>query len=251
MAALVTGGGRGIGQAIAVRLAQEGWRVAVAARSLDQLEETVQRCQGQAIAAPVDVGDAASIQAMVDRVLQVFGEITLLVNNAATGGPFGPFAENDAAEWWRCQEVNVRGPMLCCRHVLPGMIERRRGRIINVASGAGTQAFADMSAYVVSKTALIRFSEQLAEEVRAHGVSVFSIHPGTVLTAMLEEARHKHALLQSLVDSGQTVPPEKAADLVAFLASGKGDSLSGSYFSVDDPADVAVEKAQPRRLRLE
>jgi NADP-dependent 3-hydroxy acid dehydrogenase YdfG len=92
---------------------------------------------------------------MVRQVEETLGYVSLLVNNAGTAGPIGPFWQNDPDHWWQCQEVNLRGPMLCSREVLPGMVMRKNGRIINVASGAGCQAIPEISAYVTSKTALI------------------------------------------------------------------------------------------------
>jgi predicted DCC family thiol-disulfide oxidoreductase YuxK len=126
---------------------------------------------------------------------------------AGMAGPLGPFWENDPAEWWRNQEVNLRGPMLCCREVVPNMIARKSGRIINVASGAGCQPFPELSAYVVSKTALIRFSEQLAFELAPHGISVFPIHPGTVRTRMVDESRARLPYIQAILDRRADVPP--------------------------------------------
>jgi NAD(P)-dependent dehydrogenase (short-subunit alcohol dehydrogenase family) len=242
MVALVTGGGRGIGQGIALRLAREGWAVAVTARSADQLEETVRRSEGRMIAVAADIGDPESVQRMTREVEEKLGRVTLLVNNAGTGGPFGPLWETDPVEWWRCQEVNVRGPMLCCRAVLPGMIANRNGRIVNVASGAGCQALPDMSAYVISKTALIRLSEQLALELQPHGVSVFPIRPGIVRTAMVEEARARVPLIQRLLDEGREVTPERVAELVVLLASGRADALSGRLFSVDEDVDEVLRR---------
>jgi NAD(P)-dependent dehydrogenase (short-subunit alcohol dehydrogenase family) len=184
---------------------------------------------------------------MVRRVEETLGPVTLLVNNAGTGGPMGPFWQNDPDLWWECQAVNLRGPMLCCREVLPGMAARKQGRIVNVTSIAGCQAIPDMSAYVTSKTALIRFSEQLAVELQPFGVSVFSIHPGTVHTAMVEEARTKIPLVQELLDAGTAVTPDVAADLILFLASGKADTLSGRFFSVDENMDDIAQRASDVR----
>jgi NAD(P)-dependent dehydrogenase (short-subunit alcohol dehydrogenase family) len=243
MVALVTGGGRGIGQGIALRLAKEGWAVAVAARSVDQLEQTVQLGDGRMIAVTADVADPSSVKAMAREVKERLGDVTLLVNNAGTGGPFGPFWENDPEDWWRCQQVNLRGPMLCCREILPGMIAGKRGRIINVVSGAGCQPFPDMSAYVTSKTALIRFSEQLALELQPHGVSVFSIRPGIVRTAMVEQARHRLPVVQKMLDDGLEVTPNVVADLVLTLASGRADALSGRMFSVGEDLEAIVRRA--------
>jgi NAD(P)-dependent dehydrogenase (short-subunit alcohol dehydrogenase family) len=180
---------------------------------------------------------------MVRQVEETLGHVSLLVNNAGTGGPIGPFWQNDPDQWWQCQEVNLRGPMLCSREVLPGMVMRKNGRIINVASIAGCQAIPEISAYVTSKTALIRFSEQLAVELQPYGVSVFSIHPGAVHTAMVEEARKKLPFIQDLLDAGMLVTPDLAADLIVFLASGKADALSGRFFSVDDNANDIAQRA--------
>jgi NAD(P)-dependent dehydrogenase (short-subunit alcohol dehydrogenase family) len=232
--AFVTGAGRGIGQSIALRLAKDGMRVAISARSADQLAETVALSGGEILAFAGDVADPARVEAMFRETEEKLGPVGLLVNNAGIGGPFGPAWENDEEDWWRCLEVNLRGPYLCCRAVMPGMIARRQGRIINMSSGAGCYAMADMSAYVTSKTALIRLSENLAVEAAPYGVSVFPMRPGVVRTAMVEEARHKISAIQQLLDAGKESAPEAVAELVTFLASGQADSLSGRLFSVDE-----------------
>jgi NAD(P)-dependent dehydrogenase (short-subunit alcohol dehydrogenase family) len=117
-------------------------------------------------------------------------------------GPLGPFAESDAAAWWRTLEVNLQGQILCAHRALPAMIARRRGRIINIASGGGAAMLPYFSAYVTSKTALIRFSECLAYELKPHGIAVFAMGPGTVSTAMSE-----HSLNSA---EGRTWPPGSA-----------------------------------------
>jgi NAD(P)-dependent dehydrogenase (short-subunit alcohol dehydrogenase family) len=243
MNALVTGGGRGIGRAIALRLAEAGIQVAVTARSAEQLAETAGLAPGRIVPIAADISDPAAIESMAREAGERLGPIDLLVNNAATGGPLGSFWELDPERWWECLEVNLRGPQLCCAAVLPGMIARRRGAIVNVVSGAGCQAFPDMSAYVVSKTALIRLSEQLAMEARPYGVSVFAIRPGLVRTALVEEARGRLPVIQKMLDDGLENPPEIAADLVLWLASGKADSLSGRVFSVHDDRQAILERA--------
>ena len=244
MIALVTGGGRGIGRGIAHGLAKEGWEVAVTARSADQLSETVKLAENRVIAVPADVSDRASVKALVRSVEFMLGPVSLLVNNAATAGPLGPFWESNPEDWWRCQEVNLRGPMLCCRELVGGMIARQAGRIINVVSGAGCRAYPDMSAYVTSKTALIRLSEQLALELKPHGVSVFPIMPGLVRTAMSEEAREHLPFVQKLFDDGLEVTPDVVAHLVLTLASGVADALSGHLFSVRDDVEEIVRRAE-------
>lgn len=247
MVALVTGGGRGIGQGIALRLAKAGHSVAITARSADQLDETAKLAPSPLFTVVADVANPASVWAMTREVEQKLGPVDLLVNNAGDGGPFGRFWVNDPEEWWHCQEVNQRGPMLCCREVLPGMVARRTGCIINVVSGAGCQAFPDMSAYVVSKTAMIRFSEQLALELASDGVSVFPVRPGLVRTVMVEAARERLPYIQQMLDSGMENTAEAVGDLVLKLASGVANSLSGRLFSVGDNVDEIARRAEEIR----
>jgi NAD(P)-dependent dehydrogenase (short-subunit alcohol dehydrogenase family) len=249
MVALVTGGGRGIGQGVALRLAREGWTVGITGRTVADLQATARQSEGRIQSVPADVADPESVRQMVQRVEQELGPIDLLVNNAGTGGPVGPFWENDPDDWWRCQEVNVRGPMLSCHHALPRMMARKRGCIVNVASAGGCQAISDLSAYVTSKTALIRFSEQLADELRPYGVTVFAIHPGAVRTAMVETARHKVPLVQAMLDAYE-VTPDAAADLILFLASGRGNALSGHFLSVGEDIDRIAARASEVREKM-
>ena len=243
MIALVTGGGRGIGRGIALYLAREGWDVAISARSADELRETAALANRSILTVPADVSKPAVVSAMVETVESKLGPIDLLVNNAGVAGPLDPFLTGDPEAWWRCQEVNVLGPALCSRAVLPGMIARRSGRIVNVASGAGCQPVENMSAYVVSKTALIRLSEQLGLELASHGIAVFAIRPGVVRTAMVENARRRIHLVQQFLDDGIDVAPEVVGALVAKLASGRADALSGRLISVDDDFEALVREA--------
>ena len=249
---LVTGGGRGLGRAIALRLAKAGARVAVSARSGDQIGETarlIEKEGGTALAVAADVSDPAAVRAMVETVQRKLGQVDLLVNNAGAGGPFGPLWENDADQWWDGFEVNVRGPFLCCHAILPGMVGRKRGRIVNVASGAGTRPIPYMSSYVASKCALIRFTEVLAAESESHGIAAFSIQPGTVRTAMADqilaspEALRWFPWFKTIFDEGKNVPPDLAADLVLYLASGRADMLSGRFFIVPEDPNEMVRRA--------
>lgn len=242
--ALVTGGGRGIGQGLALRLAREGWKVAVSARSADQLAETARLSAGAILPITADVSHEEDVRAMVARAERELGGIDLLINNAGIGGPMVPFLDASPGDWWKTLEVNLRGPYLCCRAALPGMIARGSGRIVNVASGAGTFPIPNMSAYVASKTALIRLSEQLAVEMKEHGIHVFPIRPGVVRTAMVEEARGSVGMIQKILDEGQDVTADVVADLVLFLASGKADRLSGRLFSVNEDLEEIVRRAE-------
>ncbi len=244
--AVVTGGGRGLGRAFAEALAGAGATVALAARSAAQLAEVVAaigRAGGHALAIPTDIADAGAVERMVATVEQQLGPVDLLINNAAITTPVGPVCEVDADAWWRCMEANLRGPFLCSRMVVPRMIARRRGRIVNVASTAGLRAIAGHSAYGTSKAALIRLTEILAAETQRHGLAVFAINPGLVRTTMTEhladsvEGRQWMPWVGATLAAGRDVPVRAVVDLVLYLASGRADVLSGRFLNVSD--DVA------------
>jgi NAD(P)-dependent dehydrogenase (short-subunit alcohol dehydrogenase family) len=255
--ALVTGAGRGLGRAYARALASAGAAVALAARTAEQLAETaalIGRDGGRAAAFPADTADPAQVTALVAAAAERFGPIDLLVNNAGTSGALGRFDENDPSEWWRTLEVNVRGPMLCSHAVLPSMLARGRGRIVNVSSGAGNQAWRLASAYATSKAALTRLSENMAADLAGTGVSVFAISPGLVRTAMVEDALHGADTPAPIVEQfrasiaeGRNVPPERSAALVLTLASGAADALSGHFVSVSHDLAALVKRADEVR----
>jgi len=258
--ALVTGGGRGIGRAIAQTLAAAGASVAVLARSQEQLAETVrliERDGGRSHSFPADITDAQAVREAIKAIEQSLGAIDVLVNNAGEVKPFAPLWETDVDEWWRGMEVNLLGPLLCTRFVLPGMVARGKGRIINISSGAGTMAMPFFSSYVCSKTALIRFTECLALETKAHGIAVFSISPGTVRTAMSEYSLHSPEgqkwlpWFRRFFDEKVVVPAERPASLVLELASGRADALSGRFLSIyDDLEHLVKNSAQIEKQNL-
>ena len=252
--AIVTGGGRGIGRAIALALAKARAAVAVVARTEGQLTETValiERKGGQAVAFPADVTDRQAVEWMVGQVEQQMGPVDLLVNNAGAGAKASPLWEVDPDEWRRCIDVNLHGPFLCTRVVVPGMIARTHGRIITTASSGGLTPFPYLSAYAVSKCAVIRFTESLAAELKQHGVNVFAFHPGLVRTAMTEvalespeEEKWLGGKFRKALSEGRDIPPERAAELAVFLASGKADGLSGCFLSVHYDVTEMVARAQ-------
>jgi 3-oxoacyl-[acyl-carrier protein] reductase len=229
--AFVTGGGRGIGRNIAVELAAAGMSVLVAGRTREEVEATAGEIGGRALVGDVSKRDD------VDRWFSEAGDIDLLVNNAGIAPD-----ENGAAwelapdEWWHVFEVNVLGVYLCCRAVIPSMLERDGGRIVNVASGAAYLPGSKGTAYAASKAAVHRFSETLANQLEPHGLPVFSISPGLVRTRMTDE----------FGDNAPWTPPELAPRLVRALASGRLDRLAGRYLhaehdDVDDLANRAGE----------
>lgn len=222
--ALVTGGGRGIGAAIARGLSQRGMRVAVSGRTREQVESVASEVGGLALVG--DVAERLDVEEWIARTEAELGPIDLLVSNAGISGSDRLAWEQEADEWWRTVEVDLLGPYLCARAAIPGMLARRSGRIVNVASNAaflrhepGAPRF---SAYGVAKAGLVRLTEALAHELRESGVSVFAISPGMVETDMTRE-------VFAGAPSDAWTPPERTADLVAFIHTGALDTLSGRY----------------------
>ena len=224
--ALVTGGGRGIGRRIALELADAGARVAVSARTREQVDATAREAGGLAIEADVSYREA--VETMVDQVERELGPVDLLVANAGVMLSEQAAWEVDSSEWWRVFEVNVLGVYLCCRAVIPGMVGRGHGRIVNVASGAAYLPGSRTTAYSASKAAVHRFSEVLAGQLAPYGIPVFSISPGLVRTEMTDGR---------FPDDAPWTPPELAPRLVRVLASGRLDALSGRYLHAEHDAD--------------
>ena len=223
--AFVTGGGRGIGANIARELAAHGWEVVAAARTRGQVEAVAEEIGGRAV--QLDV----TVEAAVERAVAEAGPIDLLVANAGIGR-YGTTWERDPAEWWQTFEVNVLGVHLCCRAVIPGMLERGRGRIVITGSGASYLPGATETAYAASKAAVHRYAETLANELKGR-IPVFAISPGLVRTEMTEGR---------FADDAPWTPPELAPRLVRELATGRLDRLAGRYLHAEhtDPDDLAA-----------
>ncbi len=257
--AIVTGAGRGFGRAIAARLAQEGAQIALVARSHAQLEETAQQITnagGKALVLLCDVTDRSGVEGVVERTEAELGPVDLLVNNAGVGPPFGPVWEMDPDEWWRAQEVHIKAPLLFLHAVLPGMVQRRRGRIVIVSALAARMAAAFMSAYCTGKIAQTRLVEQVALEAGPHGVQAFAIDPGFVFTGMADATMNDPGAqrwLPGMVERlrAQKENPGSDADLhrcaqrVVDLASGRYDALNGRYMELPDDLDAMIAGARP------
>jgi NAD(P)-dependent dehydrogenase (short-subunit alcohol dehydrogenase family) len=253
--AVVTGGGRGIGRLLALELAAAGAAVGVVSRSAGELEETVQwiaRTGGLAAAAVADVSEPHAVGTAFDALREQLGAIDVLVNNAGVCGPIGPAWEVDPDDWWTTCEINLRSVFLCTRLALPEMVARRTGRIVNVTSYAGVHRWPEVSAYAVSKAAVVKLTENLAAETRTHGVSIFSVHPGLVPIGLTDAAladaeqtpseARVYGWLRGELAAGRGAEPEWAARLVVRLASGHADSLSGRHLSVHDDLDALLSR---------
>jgi 3-oxoacyl-[acyl-carrier protein] reductase len=235
MRALVTGGGRGVGAGIARVLAGDGWEVVVGARSREQVEAVADEIGGEWV--EVDVADRGSVEQAVSEA----GELDLLVANAGVAeSRETPSWEIDPADWWRVYEVNVLGVHLCCRAVIPGMLERGRGRITITGSGAAYLPGGARTAYPPSKAAVCRYGETLANEL-AGRIPVFFFSPGLVRTEMTEGAFSEDA---------PWTPPELAPELVRKLASGRYDALAGRYLHAEhDDLDDLLQRIDEVRER--
>jgi NAD(P)-dependent dehydrogenase (short-subunit alcohol dehydrogenase family) len=232
--ALVTGGGRGIGAGIARELADAGMRVAVSARSRDEVERVASEIGGLAVVA--DVSQPDDVERMVTEVERGLGPIDLLVNNAGIAVWEERAWEVPVEDWWHVFEVNVLGPYLCCRAVISGMIERERGRIVNTGSGSGYLPGQRTTAYGGSKAALYRVAEGLAVQLESYGIAVFTISPGLVKTEMTGER---------FPEDAPWTPPELAPRLVRVLASGRADALSGRYIHAEhDAIEELIRRAE-------
>nr|WP_314837879.1 3-ketoacyl-ACP reductase [uncultured Flavobacterium sp.] len=189
--ALVTGAGKGIGKAIALALAKEGVNVILVARTQEEIDSVaakVRSLRAKALAVTADVADINSVNAAVEKALSEFGAIDILINNAGIAS-FGKFLELEPTDWERIIQVNLMGPYYVTRAVVPNMIERQTGDIINISSTAGLAGNAMTSAYSASKFALLGLTDSLMQEMRKHNIRVTALTPSTVATDMAKELK--------------------------------------------------------------
>lgn len=240
--ALIVGAGRGIGETIALRFAAEGGKLILAARTAPELQAVAERVEtagGTAHFVVTDVTAPLEVALLVQKSIELFGRIDILVNAAGTYGPIGRAWEVDAKEWANTFSANLFGPFLLCQLVLPHMIRAGRGKIINFSGGGATSPLCRFSAYGVSKTAVVRLTETLAEEVKEFNIQVNAIAPGAVDTklqdSVLAAGERAGDLLQRIRRLRETgeggTPREVPAELAVFLASDDSCKLTGRLIS--------------------
>jgi len=232
-----------------VALAKSGAAVAVLGRDQAALSETVDEISaggGKAISITCDVVQMEQIRCAVATTESELGPVTLLINNAGIGGAGGPLWQTDPEEWWRVQEVNLKGPFLATHAVLEGMVKLGAGRIVNVGSYIGIAPTKGGSAYSTSKAALLRLTDCTAADVAETGISVFAISPGFVWTDMTRELdkylRANDPNYQPM-DEAWVFPSSRAADLCVRLATGEADQLSGRMIHARDDLDDMIARA--------
>ena len=245
----MTGGGRGVGRVMAEALAGEGFAVCVLARTMAEVTETadaIASSGGRAIALSADATDREAVERAVTEAEERLGPIDVLVNNAGRAHAIGPVWEVDPDDWWQDMEANVRSAFLCARAVLPGMLERGTGRILNVSSYVALRPTPYISGYAAAKAAILSLTEALAASVEDSGVRVFALTPGlfrSELMRHLMESEPGKRWLPGIGQGGRWVEPERVARLVVFLASGAGDRLHGRFLHALDELDELVARA--------
>lgn len=252
--ALVTGGGRGIGRATSLMLADYGARVVVTARGRTEIDDAaaeIARRGGEALAIPADVSRKADVRALFDQSPPV----DILINNASIIHPISPLATADVDDWLYNMEVNLASVFLTCRQALPSMLERGWGRIINVSSGAARGSTAGWSAYGASKAGVEALTAVVAREVGDRGVRANAVRPGIVDTEMQAEIRASsdeqfgHDNLQryrGYKERGLLRAPEDPARLILWLLTDEASEVNGQVLAIDDPEVAARIGVEPR-----
>jgi len=236
--ALITGAGRGIGAAIARLFATQGARLAIAARSRDELEYVAADCRASGADCAIHLVDI-SVRDEVQHVVDAVGQIDVLVNCAGTYGPIGPLVDNDMNDWEHALAVNLMGTVYTCRAAIPGMVERNRGSIINLSGGGATTPLPNLSLYAVSKAAVARLTDTVAAELAGTNVRVNAIAPGAIDTRLQDDVLAAGEKAGPLFDRIRAMratglgatPLQVPAQLALFLASDASAGLTGKLIS--------------------
>jgi 2-hydroxycyclohexanecarboxyl-CoA dehydrogenase len=239
--ALVTGAGRGIGRAIALALAREGCHVGVADVLAEKAQEVTVEVEGlgvKGLALPVDLTRRAEVHRMAAAAVAQFGQVDVLVNNAGWDR-MGLFLDTDEDTWDRIIAVNLKALLFVCKAVLPHMVARGAGKVVNVASDAGRVGSSGEAVYSATKGAVIAFSKALAREMARHRITVNVVCPGLTETPLLQSLRDQSPKMERILEAvtratplGRVATPEEIAGAVAFFASPEADFVTGQTLSV-------------------
>lgn len=245
--ALVTGASRGLGRATALSLADSGFALGLVARSRDALEDTrnlVEQRGASAFTVVADVTDAQAVRDGVAAIEDRLGSITVLVNNAGTLQAIGPLWEIDPDDWWTDVQTSLGGTFNLCRAVVPRMIERAEGRIVNVTSYVALRPAPYQTGYAAAKAAVGSLTEGLASSLDAYGIKVFAVAPGFTRTEMTRHLMESEAGRRWLpeVGTGRVVDAERSAQLITLLAGGAGDELNGRLLHALDEVETLLAR---------
>lgn len=237
---IITGSGRGIGKAIAKKFADKGTIVVLTARSKNEIDETLKEIKkngGQGIAIPTDLSKYSNVIRLVTKVLENYSKIDILVNNAGVIKPIKPIHQVDVKEWENNLRINLFGTFYCINTILPHMISKNYGKIINLSGGGAFNSMPNFSAYGASKAAIVRLTETVAAEVKKYNISVNAIAPGPIKTKITYDivesgdvAGIEQPIAKEVLENGG-MDIEKVTELALFLASDESNGLSGKTIS--------------------
>ena len=231
--AVVTGGAQGFGRAITERFAASGARVAIWDRDLALAERTAAQLGDAVMALACDVTDPTAVAAARDATLAQLGRIDILINNAGIAGANAKTWETDVEEWRKVMRINLDGPFLCARVVVPHMIAQGYGRIVNIASIAGKEGNPNAAHYSASKAGLIALTKSLGKELAGCDIAVNAVTPAAAKTAIFDQITEAHiAFMLSKIPRNRFVTVEEVASLVAWLASAENSFATGAVFDI-------------------
>jgi NAD(P)-dependent dehydrogenase (short-subunit alcohol dehydrogenase family) len=231
--AIVTGGAQGFGRAITERFVASGAKVAIWDHDLALAERTAKEIGDAVIAVNVDVTDLAAVETARDATLKAFGKIDILVNNAGITGRNGTVWDTDLADWQRVMRINLEGPFICCKAVVPAMLAQNYGRIVNIASVAGKEGNPNAAHYSASKAGLIALTKSLGKELAQHDILVNAVTPAAAKTAIFDQMTQTHIdFMLSKIPKGRFVKVEELAAMVAWLASEDCAFSTGAVFDI-------------------
>jgi 3-oxoacyl-[acyl-carrier protein] reductase len=231
--AVVTGGAQGIGLAIAKRLLASGAALALWDRDATLLQATAAELGAEVVGHAVDVTDPDAVVAAEAATVDALGGIDILVNNAGIAGPSVPLVDFPVEEWRRVVELDLNGVFLCCRAVVPGMVERGYGRIVNVASIAGKEGNPNASGYSAAKAGVIALTKSLGKELAGHDIAVNCITPAAARTRIFEQISQQHIdYMLAKIPRGRFIDVDEVAAMVAWLVSAENSFTTGAVFDL-------------------